>query len=523
MHKRVGVLVVAHNAAGTLAGTLDRIPAGFRDRIDEIIVLDDASGDETFRVGTDWARRNHPLCTTVLRHTKRLGYGGTRKAGCRLAIERGLDVVVLLPGHGGYAPESMPDLFQPLLADEADAVFGARTAATGGLRAKQVGDRVLTRFENRALGSPLGGFRSGYRAYSTAALREIPFEANSDGFDFDTQITVQLLHEGKRIVKAPFPGSRHAEHRDRHRTEARHVSGLSHAVGVARNLLEYRRVTLGIGTSGWVPAPKEDRRDRDGGTPDGALLAELAKLPAGRVLDLGCSGGRFAEQARALGHRVVGVDRTEIEGVRERLNLFVRADLNDGIPQEAHVAAGYDVVVAADVLQRLAHPDRLLREIRSVLRPGGQVLVRVPNGVHWYPRLRFASGRFDYDRRGILEAGNLRFFTRRSLRRMVASTGYDLLEEQVRGLPLRALGRSTRRGRLPAELLLGRVDRALARAMPNLFAYQLIARLTPHHQDTIGMPSLADEVFGARYGTAPGRVQPEGVDVWAVRSGVAEG
>jgi glycosyltransferase involved in cell wall biosynthesis len=508
MHKRVGVLVVAYNAAGTLAGTLDRIPVAFRDRIDEIIVMDDASGDETFAVGADWARRNHLVRTTVLRHTKNLGYGGNQKAGYRLAIEHGLDVVVMLHGDGQYAPEAMPELVGPLLRDEADAVFGSRMLTKGGAQAggmpryKYLGNRVLTGLENRLLGADLSEWHSGYRAYSTAALRTVPFEANSDGFDFDTQIIVQLVHGGRRIVEMPVP--------THYGDEVCHVNGLAYAKDVVRDLLEYRTVSVGFGTSDWVPQPREYRFKEGMGSSHGALLAELAKLPPGRILDLGCSSGLFAEQARALGHRVVGVDRVELDGVRDRTNLFVRADLDAGVPAGVRVEAGYDVVVAADVLQHLARPERLLREIRAELRPGGQVLVCVPNAVHWYPRLRFASGRFGYDRRGILDENHLRFFTRATLRRALLRTGYDLLDEQVRGLPLRVLGSGTRLGRLPAERLLAPLDHALARSLPNLFAYQFIVRLTPHHEDTVSAPGLADEVFGPRLGSVPGQLRGAG-------------
>jgi SAM-dependent methyltransferase len=477
MHFRVGVLVLAHNAADTLASTLDRIPAGFRDRIDELVLLDDASTDDTFPIAADWARRHHFVPAVVLRHTKRLGYGGSRKAACRLAVEHGLDVIVLLPGDGSAPPESMPILIRPLLDATADAVIGVRgsteAAAADASRCTKVIDGALCRLNERVLGTPLIGLRSVYRAYSTAALREIPFEANSDGPDFDTQLLMQLAHEGKRVVEAQVNGDAPTR-----------AGGLGHAAAVVRDLHEYRHVTRGFGTSDWVPAPKDADLQEGGGTSHDTLLAALADAPASRVLDLGCGSGRFAQRARALGHRVVGVDRAEFEDVRDRMNLFVRADLNLGIPQQAHVAAGYDAVVAADVLQHLVHPDQLLREIHNVLRPGGQVLVCVPNGVHWYARLRFASGRFDYDRRGLLDVDHLRFFTRRSLRRMAARAGYDVLDEQVVGPPSR-----------------GR--RALTRVLPNLFADQLVIRLTPHHGETISAPSLADEVFSAHYGAVP--------------------
>ncbi len=465
MHKRIGVLVLAHNAAGVLPGTLDRIPAAFRDRIEEIIILDDASADDTFPVAAAWGRRNRLGRTTVLRHTKRLGHGGTRKAGLRLAIEHGLDVVALLDGDGRYAPESLPSMVSPILDEAADAVIGLESPGHEGEIGRALA-RTPIKLGEKILGAPLHGVHAGYRAYGTAALREIAFAANADGRAFDTQIIIQLQHRTKRLVEIPVPGEPEA-------------GDLRSGIRVLRDVLEYRRVGMGFGLSDWVPEADAEPAEGDIAAHT-SLLAELADLPMGRVLDLGCGDGRFAERIRGLGHRVVGVDHTEYDGVRDRMNLFVRADLSEGIPQGARVAAGYDVVIAADILQFLAQPDHLLRAIHSVLRPGGEVYVCVPNAVHWYPRLRFLFGRFDYEGRGILDVDHLRFFTRRSLRRLLVRTGYDILDAQVKALPFGG-------------------QRFLARVLPDLFAYLLIARTTPHHEDTIGAPSLADEVFGAHY------------------------
>jgi SAM-dependent methyltransferase len=470
MHKRIGVLVVAHNVADVLPGTLDRIPAAFRDRIEEIIVLDDASADDTFPAAAAWGRKNRLGRTTVLRHTKHLGHGGTRKAGLRIAVEHGLDVVVLLSGDGSYAPELLPAMVSPILDEQADAVIGVPEQPSGDGRVHRVCSNSLIKIAERTLGASLSGVHAGYRAYGTAALRRIAFEADADGPEFDTQIIIQLRHEGKRIVEIPVPG-------------ASAETSLRQDAGIVRDVFEYRRVGMGFGTSDWVPE-RDYEPGESGFRPHDSLLAELADLPMGRVLDLGCADGRFAARIRELGHRVVGVDRAEFDGVRDRMNLFVRANLDEGIPQEARVAAGYDVVVAADILQFLAQPELLLHEIRGVLRPGGQVYVCVPNAVHWYPRTRFLLGRFDYDRRGILDVHHLRFFSRRSLHRLLVRTGYDILDSQVRAMPFGG-------------------QRMLARVFPGLFAYELMARTTPHHEDTIGAPSLADEVFGAHYASVP--------------------
>ena len=196
--------MVAYNAAATLRLTLDRIPPEFRERIAEVIVLDDASHDDTFAHGKAWAERPDTPRTLVVRHTKNLGYGGNQKAAYRLAIDRGLDIVVLLHADGQYAPEMLPQMVAPVVRGECDAVIGSRMMEKGAARRggmplyKLVGNQILTRVENAVLGARFTEFHSGYRVYSTSALREIPFEHNTDDFDFDTQIIVQLLHAGKR-------------------------------------------------------------------------------------------------------------------------------------------------------------------------------------------------------------------------------------------------------------------------------------------------------------------------------------
>ena len=131
--KRIGVLVVAYNAATTLAKTLDRIPDDVRGDIEEVIVSDDHSQDSTYLVGLGYQQVSD-LPITVIRQPRNLGYGGNQKAGYELAIEHGLDIVVMLHGDGQYAPESMPELLEPLLKGEADAVFGSRIMIKGAAR-----------------------------------------------------------------------------------------------------------------------------------------------------------------------------------------------------------------------------------------------------------------------------------------------------------------------------------------------------------------------------------------------------
>jgi glycosyltransferase involved in cell wall biosynthesis len=209
--KRIGILVVAYNAASTLATVLDRIPQGFRSHISEVLVCDDFSQDSTYLVGLGYKQLSSDLPLTVIRQPRNLGYGGNQKSGYQWAIEHDLDIVVLLHGDGQYAPEFLPEIVAPLERGECDAVFGSRMMEPGGARRggmpmyKYVGNRILTAFENKLVGLELSEWHSGYRAYSVPALASIPFHRNSDDFHFDTQIILQFFEAGKRIIELPVP------------------------------------------------------------------------------------------------------------------------------------------------------------------------------------------------------------------------------------------------------------------------------------------------------------------------------
>ena len=466
--------MVAYNAVSTLASVLDRIPRDFRSQIAEILVCDDASGDATHLVALGYKQLAPELPITVIRHSQNLGYGGNQKAGYRLAIEHGLDVIVLLHGDGQYAPERLADMVAPLVEGRADAVMGSRmmqpkAALRGGMpRYKYVGNQILTRFENMMAGAELTEWHSGYRAYATSALAAIPFERNSDGFDFDTQIIIQLIDKGKRIVGVPIPTY--------YGDEVCYVNGLKYAKDVSSDVVKYRLGKMGFtrGDYGTVEA-EYGLKDSDSSS-HGQILDLLADLPPSKVLDLGCSSGLLAEQVRELGHHVTAVDREAFPETLLRVDEFIAGDLEVGIPPEAGI--GFDVVVAADVLEHLRCPERLLDDIKRVMNPAGRLVVSVPNFGHWYPRTRTALGVFDYDQRGILDNTHYRFFTRRSLERMLRNCGFEVRRRRAAGLPLDALaGGSAASSRGRAMHAVQAVDKLLVALRPTLFAYQFVLHL----------------------------------------------
>jgi glycosyltransferase involved in cell wall biosynthesis len=208
---KVGVLVVAYEASATLESVLNRIPHDFRSALHTILVCDDASSDDTFQVGMRVKESRPDLPLHVIRRPVNLGYGGNQKAGYRWMIDHGLDVVVLLHGDGQYAPEFLARMVEPIVEGRADVVFGSRmlergAALRGGMpKYKYIGNKVLSFLQNRIAGVNLSEWHSGYRAYSVTSLARVGFELNADYYDFDTQIILQMIESGQRILEIPIP------------------------------------------------------------------------------------------------------------------------------------------------------------------------------------------------------------------------------------------------------------------------------------------------------------------------------
>ena len=196
---KVVVVMPALNAARTLARTVSGIP---RDWVDEVIVVDDNSSDETIELARE-------LGLHVIWHPHNVGYGGNQKTCYLEALQRDADAVVMLHPDGQYEPTLIPKLVAPILAGEADLVLGSRFAERGMARAggmplyKYLANRVLTTIENQLIGMRLTEAHTGYRAYSRRLLLTIPFLRNSIDFAFDSEVLFQAAHFGMRIVEVP--------------------------------------------------------------------------------------------------------------------------------------------------------------------------------------------------------------------------------------------------------------------------------------------------------------------------------
>ncbi len=157
-----------------------------------------------------------------------------------------------------------------------------------------------------------------------------------------------------------------------------------------------------------------------------------------------------------------------LESLSRELSGGALVDLED-LPR---LPRGWNAILAADVLEHLNDPARMLRLMKDALPPGGLLFISVPNIAHLAVRLALLFGWFPYAERGILDRTHRYFYTRRSLREALRRSGFEIVREEVSTVPLQlAFPRLPRFLLLSATLILF----ALSRLMPTLLGYQLLA------------------------------------------------
>jgi glycosyltransferase involved in cell wall biosynthesis len=234
---KIGILVVAYNAESTIESTLSRIPKDFVASVHSILISDDKSKDLTSLKASNYAMSSE-LPIEIVVQPINLGYGGNQKFGYSWAIRNDWEIVVLLHADGQYAPEFIGQIIDPLVTNNAEAVFGSRMinkkdALRGGMpKYKWIGNQILTFIQNKLTKQKFSEWHSGYRAYKVGALKDINLGSLSNGFRFDTQIILQLLAANKRIVEIPIPTF--------YGDEVSHVNGIEYAREIIWDTLRHR-------------------------------------------------------------------------------------------------------------------------------------------------------------------------------------------------------------------------------------------------------------------------------------------
>jgi glycosyltransferase involved in cell wall biosynthesis len=200
--KKIVVVMPAYNAARTIERTYREIPL---DLVDEVVVTDDASSDETVGVAERLGLR-------TLVHSSNRGYGGNQKTCYSEALRLGADIAVMLHPDYQYTPKLLPSMIGMLSDGPFDAVLGSRVlggrALAGGMPTyKYVANRALTAVQNLLCGAKLSEYHTGYRAFTREVLETLPLLENSDDFLFDNQMLAQILLAGFEIGEISCPAA----------------------------------------------------------------------------------------------------------------------------------------------------------------------------------------------------------------------------------------------------------------------------------------------------------------------------
>lgn len=191
----------AYKASLTLEKTYREIPF---DLVDDIILVDDASPDNTVEVAERLGIKH------VIRHDKNKGYGGNQKTCYTKALELGGDIVIMLHPDYQYTPLLLTAMISIIGNGLYQVVFGSRILGKGALKGgmpmyKYIANRILTLTQNILMNQKLSEYHTGYRAFSGEVLRSVPFQKCNDDFVFDNEMIAQIFWKGYEIGEVTCP------------------------------------------------------------------------------------------------------------------------------------------------------------------------------------------------------------------------------------------------------------------------------------------------------------------------------
>jgi len=200
-NKKIIVVLPAYNASKTLVNTYKEIPF---DIIDEVILVDDNSTDETIKIATEIGIKH------IIKHDNNLGYGGNQKSCYNKALELGGDIIIMLHPDYQYTPKLIHSISYLIANDVYPVVLGSRILGKGALKGgmpiyKYIANRFLTLSQNLLMNQKLSEYHTGYRAYSKEVLKSIDFNKNSNDFIFDNQFLAQILYNNFEVAEITCP------------------------------------------------------------------------------------------------------------------------------------------------------------------------------------------------------------------------------------------------------------------------------------------------------------------------------
>lgn len=201
-NRTIAVVVPAYREQDRIAGVVNGLP----DWVDAIVVVDDASPDNT---SAAVRALNHPRVHLV-RNPSNLGVGGATINGLKKARELGADLVVKMDGDGQMDPAFLEPMLRPLARGTADYTKGNRLRSLADLgempRVRLLGNAALTFLVKLASGYwHISDPQNGFLALRTDLLRQLDLDGLDRGYYFEDDILVGLNIVGARVADVPMP------------------------------------------------------------------------------------------------------------------------------------------------------------------------------------------------------------------------------------------------------------------------------------------------------------------------------
>lgn len=207
----------------------------------------------------------------------------------------------------------------------------------------------------------------------------------------------------------------------------------------------------------------------------------LNRFPAGtRVLDIGTATGLLGKRCKGSGFLLKGIEPVQewAEEAESYYDEILCANLEQA-PDE--YLSKQDVVILADVLEHTSNPEKLLKHLVDLQKPGTQFFISIPNVANIWIRVNLLFGKFNYTDNGILDRTHLRYFTKFTFLELLHLSGLNLVELRFTSIPLNRVNPFFQIN--PLGRFIHRLLNFFARLLPGLFAYQFVARTELKHKE----------------------------------------
>jgi glycosyltransferase involved in cell wall biosynthesis len=387
---QLSVIIPVYNERYTVRELVRRVVAV--DVSKEIVIVDDGSTDGTSEIVRAIAARYPEV--RLFQQPRNQGKGAAIRRGIQEATG---EFLIIQDADLEYDPAEYPSLLKPLLAGEADVVYGSRFVA-GHRRVHlfwhAVANRGLTLLTNVLTNLNLTDMETCYKAFRTDVIKRIPLR--SDRFGFEPEVTMKVAKLGCRIFEVPI------SYHGRDYSEGKKI-GPRDAVAAVWTLLKYWFIS-DIGHVGQHTLARMSEL----GTYNQTMFALFAPYLGHRVLEIGAGAGNLSrflldkdvviltdfetEYLHLLRRRFGSYENVQIR--RLDLNTFTAADL---------AGETIDSVVCMNVLEHIEDDKRVLGELYRAIEPGGVVVVLVPAHPGVYSDLDRNLGHFRRYTKEVLE------------------------------------------------------------------------------------------------------------------------